>query len=107
MVPLQRHLRERQSEADEVLWVRLHRHRVTELRQAKLPRFGYALSDCWRKGSGDGGKGEGEQPYGMQSQGPISFAPWLGKSFLGKRHAGSHGHLWNEMAGSLLAIMHC
>lgn len=39
MVPLQRHLRQRQPEEDEVLRVRLHGHRVADLRPAQLPRY--------------------------------------------------------------------
>lgn len=39
VVAVQRHLRERQSEAHEVLRLRLHGHRVPDLRQAQLPRW--------------------------------------------------------------------
>lgn len=53
VVPLQRHLRERQPEADEVLWVRLHRHRVPHLRQAQLPRCDHVHVKCRHRGWGE------------------------------------------------------
>ncbi|KPP68168.1 hypothetical protein Z043_113169 [Scleropages formosus] len=50
LVIVQRNLRKRESEEDQVVRVRLHGHRVAHLRRAQLPR-----SVCRSQGKGEGG----------------------------------------------------